>query len=76
MSGARLTVIGMFSAPACVIRQYAVNMLYGAQFALTIGKRSQIGKTICLRKKFARLARNAGKMRVWRYIPCTDHRPF
>jgi hypothetical protein len=34
-----LTVIDVFTAPACVIRQYADNMLYAVKISLTIGKR-------------------------------------
>jgi hypothetical protein len=34
-----LTVIDVFTAPACVIRQYADNMLYAGKISLTIGKR-------------------------------------
>ncbi|WP_409757065.1 hypothetical protein [Aestuariivirga sp.] len=36
-----MTVIDMFSAPACVIRQYADNIWYALKFCLTIGKRSR-----------------------------------
>jgi hypothetical protein len=38
---ARLTVIELFSAPGCVIRQYAVNIWYDVDISLTIGKRSR-----------------------------------
>jgi hypothetical protein len=34
----------MFTAPACVIRQYADNMLYALEISLTTGKRWRNGR--------------------------------
>jgi hypothetical protein len=44
MCCAHLSVIDLFSAPACVIRQYAVNIWYVVEIPLTIGKRPVPGQ--------------------------------